>query len=186
MRKLLCVFGVLFFFAGCSKEDPYLMRGLALREKLLNTEKCSFSANITADYGDKFYTFTMQCYADKDGNIKFTVVKPDSISGISGALSAIGGKLTFNDTALSFPLLADGEVSPVSAPWLLIHTLRSGYLTSCCAEEGGVRLTIHDSYEEDALQLDIWLDSHDLPVNAEILWQGRRVLSLSVEDFTFV
>lgn len=186
VKKVLAFVIAVFLLSGCAKEDVHLKRGMALREKMISAETCSFTAHITADYGDKTYTFSMDCSADREGNVSFTVRKPDSISGISGVLSSNGGKLTFDDTALAFPLLADGEVSPVSAPWLLIHTLRSGYLSSCAAEEERIRLTINDSYEADALQLDIWLDDHDMPVSAEIVWQGRRVLSLTVEDFAIV
>ena len=101
-------------------------------------------------------------------------------------MEAAGGKLTFDGQALSFALLADEQVTPVSAPWLLIRTLRSGYLTSCGEEGGTVRVAIDDSYEEDALHLDIWLDENDSPQRGEILWQGRRILSVSVTNFVFV
>ena len=37
--------------------------------------------------------------------------------------------------------------------------------------------------EEDALHLDIWLDPEDQPVQADILYDGRRILSLTVTDF---
>lgn len=159
---------------------------MALRERLLQSNGYSFEAEITADYGDKIYEFSMLCTVDKSGNLMFSVTEPESISGISGTISGSGGRLTFDDTALTFELLADGEVSPVSAPWLLVRTLLGGYLSSCGTDGDDLRLTIDDSYEEDALQLDVWLDSDDLPDRAEILWQGRRVLSLDVEDFTFV
>lgn len=186
MKKVLAFLAVVCLLSGCSKEDSGLKRGIALREKMIGADACSFTANVTADYADKIYSFTMQCAADREGNLTFTVQKPDSISGISGIMSAVGGKLTFNDTALAFPLLADGEVSPVSAPWLLVHTLRSGYLSSCGTEGGGIRITLNDSYADEALQLDVWLDEQDFPCSAEILWQGRRVLSLTVEDFAIV
>ena len=186
MKKVLALLCIVCMLSGCVNEESNLKRGIALREKLLGAQLCSFHATITADYGDKTYSFKMQCSADKEGNVSFTVLEPESISGICGVLSATGGKLTFNDTALAFPMLADGEVSPVSAPWLLIHTLRSGYLSSCAVDEGQIFLTINDSYEADALQLDIWLDDQDLPESAQIVWQGRRVLSLTVEDFAIV
>ena len=87
---------------------------------------------------------------------------------------------------MAFPLLAEGQVSPVSAPWLLMKTLRSGYLTSCGTEDGTLRLSIDDSYEDDALHLDIWLNEEELPKHGEILWQGRRILSVAVENFRFL
>lgn len=185
MKRFVAIVMILFMLAGCKSQDDCLQRGMVLREKLL-TNSCSFTVDITADYGDKSYSFSMGCTADPEGNLKFIVLLPESISGIAGKLTNTSGFLTFDDTALAFPLLADGEVSPVSAPWLLISTLRGGYLSSAGMEGESLRLTIHDSYEEDALQLDIWLDENDLPGRAEILWQGRRVLSMEVKDFTIV
>lgn len=38
-----------------------------------------------------------------------------------------------------------------------MKTLRSGYITSAGMDGGRLRLTIDDSYEDDALHLDIWL-----------------------------
>ena len=83
-------------------------------------------------------------------------------------------------------MLADGQVSPVSGPWILMKTLRSGYLTSCGMEAGCIRVAIDDSYADDALHLDIWLDEKDLPKRGEILWKGRRILSLDIENFVFL
>lgn len=185
MKRLLTVIVVLLFLPGCGSENDCLQKGLALRERLLSNS-CSFTAEITADYGDKTYSFSMGCTADANGDLKFIVRSPESISGIAGTLTAGSGFLTFEDKALAFPLLADGELSPVSAPWLLIKTLRSGYLSSAGMVGDGVQLVINDSYEEDALRLDILLDENDLPAQADILWQGRRVLSVTVKDFTIV
>ena len=185
MKRCLCLFVLIVFLCGCSKSEDCLNRGMELRSKLLQSG-CSFEAKITADYGDLIHTFTLQCTADPSGSISFTVSQPETICGITGTLSAHGGALTFADTALAFPVLADGELSPVSSPWIFINTLRSGYIRSAGDEGGDVRLTIDDSYEEDALQLDIWLDGQDLPKHVRILWQGRSILSMDVCNFTFV
>lgn len=143
----------------------------------------SFDARILADYGDETYEFAMECSVSTDGELRFTVKEPQSIAGIEGTVSANGGKLTFDDTALAFELMADGQINPVSAPWVLVRTLRGGYLTSCCEEGELLRVTIDDSYEDDALHLEIWLDGEDRPKEAEIYWQGRRLLSVSISNF---
>ena len=156
---------------------------MELRSKLLQASRCSFDVSVTADYGDKIHIFAMDCQGDSKGNLTFTVTEPDTISGITGILSGEGGKLTFDETALHFDLLAEQQISPVSAPWILLRTLRSGYMTSACAEEGRVRLSIDDSYEENALRLDIWLDQENQPEHADILYDGRRILYLTVDHF---
>ena len=184
MKPICAMLLCLFFLTACSQTPRELERGMALRHRLLSAQSCSFDAEITADYGDKLHTFSMYCETDAEGNLSFTVTEPDTIAGITGTLSREGGSLTFGDTALHFELLTDDQLSPVSAPWILMKTLRSGYLTSGCIEDGLVRLTVDDSYAEDALQLDIWLDGNDLPQRAEILYDGYRILSLSLTNFT--
>lgn len=182
--KRICSFLLLItvFLSGCSKTDDALDRAMSLRSEMLS-KGASFDAQIIADYGDQQHTFEMACTVDQQGNLSFTVTKPQSISGITGKISANGGKLTYEGHVLSFGLMADGLISPVSAPWVLMKTLRSGYLTSCTKEGDFLRVSIDDRYEADALHLDIWLGDGDLPVNAEIFWQGRRLLSISLVNF---
>lgn len=173
----------LVILTGCTGKREEMDRIMNLRAKLLGSEGCTFTAQITADYGDAFHEFTLFCEGNNDGDLGFQVGVPDSIAGITGRFKGSEGFLTFDDVALSFPLLADGQVTPVSGPWILLKTLLGGYLTACTMEEDLLHLTINDSYEEDALQMEIWLSPEDLPVQAEILYGGRRILTMTIENF---
>lgn len=184
MKRLLSLVLVAFILCGCDSGEKYIQRGLQLRERLL-AQPCSFVANITADYGDKIYTFALGCTTDTDGNVSFIVIAPESIAGIAGSIKTENGYFYFDEAVLAFPLLADGEVSPISAPWLMIKSLRSGYLSSAGMDGDLLQLTLNDTYEADALQVDVWLDETNIPRSADVLWQGRSVLSLHIEDFTF-
>lgn len=155
-----------------------------VRSKFLSTD-CSFRVTVSADYGEMIYTFVMDCRGSKEGDVSFTVVAPDTISGITGTLTGEGGFLTFDQEALAFELLADGQIGPVSAPWVLLNTLRSGYLRYTEETELGLRLTIDDSFREEPLQVEVWLEGEIL-TGAEICWQGRRILTLRIEAFDFV
>lgn len=183
LKRVGIVLLVCLLLAGCGDLSSELEKGMKLRSKLLQAEKVTFDADISADYGDKLHLFSMACTTDREGNLSFMVTAPESISGITGKISNGSGKLTFEDTALHFELLTDDQLSPVSAPWILMKTLRSGYLRAAGTEEDRIRLTIDDSYEEDALQLDIWLDEMELPQQAEILYDGKNILSLRVKNF---
>ena len=176
---VVCVFLLL----GCSPGADPVEKGMTLRTKLLEGKGCAFSAAVTADYGDYLHTFVMLCTADPSGAVQFTVTAPESISGITGAVNGEGGKLTFDEEVLLFSPLADGQLAPVTAPWVIVKALRSGYLVSCGETGQGSILTVDDSYAEDALRLEIRLDDRDLPVSAEIYWQGRRILSVRIEHF---
>ena len=185
MKRIGILLLVVVLLSGCAGDSGQMDRAMALRGKIQQKE-VTFDAAITADYGDKVHTFAMECHGDIQGNLKFTVKEPESIAGISGTVSKGSGKLTFDDKILTFDILADDLISPVSGPWVLLETLRSGYLTSCSQEGELLRVAIDDSYEENALHLEVWLDSGDIPQRCEIYWQGRRLLSMDVKNFTFL
>ena len=183
MKRIVSVLALIVLLCGCGVNNDELDRAMELRAKLLTAQGCTFDAVVTADFGEKTYTFCVACQADAQGNVTFTVKEPETIAGISGSVSAEGGKLTFDDTALSFELLADGQVTPVSAGWLLVRSLRSGYVKSCGVDGKQIRLSIDDSYENGALHMDIWLGEGDVPVSADVLYNDRRILSLEVANF---
>lgn len=178
LKRLAPILMLLFFLTGCagSQEDA-----LALRQKLL-TEGCVFQGEITADYGDSISVFTLDCQCSPQGDLTFSVAAPESIQGITGTISAGKGKLTFDGTGLAFPLLADGQLSPVSAPWVFLRALRSGYLKSVGDEGALTRLTIDDSFEENPIQADIWLED-GTPIRAELCWKGKGFLSIKLRQF---
>ena len=81
--------------------------------------------------------------------------------------------------------MADGEISPVTAPWLFIKTLRGGYIRGCTSGEDSYQIEIDDSYEENALRLNINIEK-DLPAYCEIFWKGRRAIMVTVENFVLL
>lgn len=186
MKKLLAILMALALLCGCGGESDGMDRILDLRSRLLGMLGCTFDARITADYGDAVHTFSMSCQGDNQGNLTFEVTEPESISGITGRFAGGEGKLTFDDTALSFPLLTDEQITPVSGPWIFLKTLLGGYITSCGEDGDFLRCTINDDYEDDALQLDIWLSGENLPVRAEIGWDGRRIVTMEIANFALL
>ena len=186
MRRFVAILLTVFLLSGCSGNQKSIEPGLKLREQLFNSNGCSFEAKITADYGDEIYDFSMQCSFDKVGNMTFIVNEPESIYGISGTISLTGGSITFEEKALAFPLMADEQITPISAPWLLIKTLRGGYLRACEERADEIHLIFDDSYEEDALQADVYLTNKHIPVRGEFLFRGRRIITIDVINFTYL
>ena len=184
MKRLLCFLSVLVFLWGCN-DDAAMDLTLGFRSRFQGSV-CSFRATVSADYGDKIHTFVMDCQADETTRLDFTVAAPDTISGITGWISGDEGFLTFDQEILSISPLADGQLSPVSAPWILINTLRSGYLRYSGETDNGYHLTLDDSYDDGGIQVDVWLDREGILLGAEMIWQGRRILTVSVENFAFL
>ena len=183
MKKLAALMIALVILTGCTGKRAEMDRIMTLRAKLLGSEGCAFTAHITADYGDSIQEFTLYCEGTNDGDLGFRVEAPETLTGITGRFKGNEGMLTFDDVVLSFPLLADDQITPVSGPWIFLKTLLGGYLTACTVEDDLLHLTVNDSYEEDALQMELWLSSEDVPVHGEIIYDGRRIVTMQIENF---
>jgi len=99
MKRMAVVLCFLLLLTGCSTTEANLDRAMALRAKLLAAAGCSFDAVVTADYGDISYTFTMNCNVDDQGNLRFSVLEPETIAGISGVVSATGSSRSGSSTS---------------------------------------------------------------------------------------
>lgn len=183
--KLAAVLCLAILLTGCKSANKSLEQALLLRNKLSQSNGCRFSTTVVADYGEQVYTFAMDCQADSSGNLEFEVTSPETIAGITGKISNQGGAITFDDKVLGFQTMADDRVTPVTAPWLFIKSLCSGYLKDCCEINDGIQLSLDDSYNDHALHLQV-LVRNELPVSAEIFWDGCRCLTLTVENFTYL
>lgn len=183
MKRMALALAAVLFLTGCGADDQRMEQALELRGRCLGASECGFRAKLTLDYTDTVEEFTLDCSTDPDGNVTFSVAAPEEIAGISGKITGSG--ITFDDTVLAFGLLAQDRLSPVSAPWVLMNCLRSGYITACCREGELLRITVDDSYADDALTMEIWV-REDRVTAAEISWQGRRLVSMIIENFTLV
>lgn len=155
---------------------------LALRGRCLGGD-VSFRTEIRADYITNIECFTLDCAFDTEGRMEFTVCAPDEIEGIRGTVSGSGGTVEFEDVVLGYPLLAQGRLSPLASPWVLVKALREGCIVAVGREGETLHLTIDDSYGENALTLDVWLKEGQVE-EAEIAWEGRRCVTMTVDDFS--
>ncbi len=186
MKRVLIWVMTVVLLCGCANSDKDLKAALDLRSRLQNAAGCSFDGVITADYGEMVYTFTMRCVMDDSGRMEFEVLEPETISGITGEVSGDKGTITFDETVLAFDTIADGYITPVVSPWVMVNALKSGYITSCGAVENGHRISLNDTYADDALQMDVWVDQEGSPVCCEILYKERKCLSIEVRSFRFM
>jgi hypothetical protein len=166
--------------SGCTGSGA-MDRAMELRQQLQNSG-CGFVATLGVDYGDCVQEFVLRCDGDRTGELRFEVLAPEEIAGITGSVDGLGGKLTFDDRVLTFEPLAEGRLAPVTAPWVVVNALRSGYLSACTGTKTGLTISLDDTYRADALRVEV-RTLGDTPVFAEIFWEGRRVLSLRIENF---
>lgn len=183
MKRIAIWIVMIVLISGCRSNDGQADRVMNLRQRITTCSSCEFDVGILADFGEFTYQFKLKCSKDSSGALHFSVVEPESISGIRGTIDLQGGKIHFDNKALGFPVLADGELSPVSSPWVFLRGLQSGYLSSWGLDGDSLKVSIDDVLEGNPLRLDVWLDEENTPNYAEILWNKRRILSLNIENF---
>ena len=171
------------FLVGCSARDPAMEAALELRGRCLAAQQVQFRVGISADYIDRIESFSLECTHNADGTMSFRVLGPVDIEGVGGTVSGTEGTVEFDGTVLAFPLLAEGRLSPLSGPWVVMKAIRSGNILSAGREGELLRLTIDDSYAENALTVDLWLEDGEVE-QAEVAWEGRRCLTMTFDGFS--
>lgn len=183
MKKLMGLFVIVLVLTGCSWDKSDVSDGLKLRQLLQSEDRYVFTAEITADYGDRIYTFTMDCGTDGTGDVDFSIVHPESIQGISGSITQTGGRLVFDDTVLLFDSLTQGQVTPVIGPWLMIKAIQGGYIQAVSEQNGKEELVIDDTFGTEKFRMLLELGEEGFPCGCEIYWQNRRMLTIKISNF---
>lgn len=186
MKRVLAILMVIPILTGCKHAGASMEQAMEFRNRISSNRECAFETEITADYGDKTYSFTMECKAGQDNTVAFTVTAPDSIEGITGIISDAAGKLTFEENVLLFEPIAEGILSPVSAPWFLLQGLQGGYIEACADTDSGYIIHIQDSNMDKPVDYSVWMNPQNVPVQAEIIWDGMRIMSMKIEGFAFL
>ena len=185
MRRLAAILAILscVLLCGCSGDDAAVQPALDFRTSLLNAGGCTFSADVTADYGEDFCSFSADCAFDgKDGTI--TVTAPEEIEGISASISGETAQLSFDGLTLALDDLGEGHAAPLTLPWLFGSAWKSDYISSVCKDGSAYRVTILKGYGDDTLQIDTWLEG-GIPLSGEVSYQGSRLLAVTFRDFSF-
>lgn len=176
---LLCV-----LLVGCSASTGKPnQKALDFRTQLMNAGGCSFTAAISADFGERVYDFTLDCSYTMEDGVSVSVLEPESIAGIAATVSGDGAVLEYEGVSLTLGQMAQGNVEPLAAPWLLGQCWTQEYIAYAGADEDYERITYLRGYDDKELTVDTWLDPTGCPVYAEVVFDGVRCLTIEIQDF---
>ena len=169
--------------SSCSAGKSGMQDALRFRGELTEQGGCRFLAQITAEAEERGYVFALQATCS-DLETALTVLTPESIAGVSAAVTELDATLSFDGVAVDFGRMDDVLTSPLYLPWLLHDAWRGSYI-DCAGEDGGLnRVTYLWGSGEEELVIETWF-SESVPVRAEVYRGGRLLLSAEVEGFTF-
>lgn len=193
MRRLFACVLMMTLLAACAPagETPE-DAAFHLQERYRSAAGFSATVDLTAEYGDRVYDFTVDALCRKDGETVLTVTAPELIAGITARLAEGETVLEYDGAALSLGDL-DGEgLTPVSAIPELFRQAAMGWMARCAwGDEERTRLETlcrdPEAEEGTGAEFLMLFDRETFaPIRAELSRDGVRVLTAQFSDFTFL
>lgn len=88
---------------------------LDIRADYLSMSGCTARMDVTADYGERVYTYTLDLSYQKDGDTTLAVVAPEEVAGVTARAEREETFLEFDGVSLETGPLDDTGSSPLSA-----------------------------------------------------------------------
>lgn len=185
MRKafaLALMMTLLFSACKTAANDPG-QAAMDVRTKLLTDGGAELLADVEVCYGERSYTYTLECDFVRDGGSTVTVMAPDIISGISATVSDGGAQLSFDGISLGAGDLEGTELSPMTALPSMAEAWCTGYISNTCAAQIDDTECYFVSYltgsGDHELEYRTWFDKTTLsPVCGEIVSDGSVVVNM--------
>jgi len=184
LRRFIAVLMMLsLLFSGCGKKTNSMQQALNFRTALLSANGCVFTADVTIEYPEKTYDFSMDCsFTDDEATV--TITKPETIAGICAVFHGKTAALEFQGVSLEFGTLANGYVAPLATPWILGSAWCEDYISAAGKDGDYDRVTWLKGYNDEELTIDTWFEDN-IPIYAEISYDGARVLQVKISGFVY-
>lgn len=180
MRRgaVFVIFGILMLSLSSCVSISYKAEESAqdIRTLIINSEM-KLTAEVTADYGDRVYEFTLN-YDTGTGLIE--VKEPETLAGLTVTVSKEDGStvLSYDGAELNTGTFDDDGLSPVSSLPILVTQWREGYILECYYEtlDGIDTVAIKTNISDDVMSIS-WFDrANGNPIKSEIVTDEQVVI----------
>lgn len=183
MRKIFVLFSlVAALLCGCNAQTDRMQQALDFRAAVLESG-CGFKARVTADYGDRVFSFTLACTYSPESGGELTVLEPQTLAGIRAVCTAREARVEYDGLTFGLGDLGGGRLAPMQLPLILGQCWCGEYIAAAGEAENGWRMSCDMGYENDALRVDTWFSEGGAPEYCEISADGELLLSAQLYEF---
>jgi len=191
---MICVLMMTLLLSACggSKGDVAQELALTVRTAYAAANGCTGQMRVTADYGQRVYTYTLALAAGT-GETVLTVTNPEEIAGITARVKSGESWLEYDGVVLETGPLSEDGLSPLSAVPALLEAARSGFMASCTmellAEQQTLRVYCRDpaGTAGEGIETVLWFDADTCAlVRGEVLSDGYRAILCEFTEFTLL
>ena len=131
---------------GCGSGESGTDLALTLRTDFIAMEGCAGTMDVTADYGERVYEYTVEFSGNQTQGLDLVLTTPESVAGITAHVAQGQTALEFDGLVLETGPLNEVGLSPLDAlPAFLTAFLGGHKLTQAEAEE--LRQIIEEAVE---------------------------------------
>ena len=107
---------------------------LDIRGEFLEMAGCTAGLEVTADYGQRVYTYGIDLNYQWEGDTTLTVTAPENIAGVTARIRAGETLLEYDGVQVETGPLDESGMSPVDAVPALLEYAREGFIAECGME----------------------------------------------------
>lgn len=174
---------------GGGNEDNDLV--LSLREDFQNMDAWSGEMELTADYGQRVYDYSVSFTGDREEGTTLTITAPEEAAGITAVAKEGQTWLDYDGVRLETGPLDPQGLSPMDALPALLTELETGTVAEVGTETDGdlslLRLTLRDPEVTPGTGREtvFWFDkAQKTLLRAELRNDGATVVSCVFSSFT--
>lgn len=181
---------LLGLLAGCGGGEGDNDMILDLRSEVLSRAGCAGTMALTADYGQRVYTYAVDFAEDVDEGLTLTLTAPEAVAGITATVRAGQTALEYDGVRLETGPLNEEGLSPLDALPTFLTALESGYIAETCSEQVGesehLRICCRDPAREpgQGTEVLLWFDKAQKTLQrGEIRSDGFAVIQCEFSAF---
>ena len=183
----LMLAGSFLLSAGCAGRSP-ASRMDAVQAAYREMAGCTAQAEVTADYGQRVYGYTVELQGSRDAGA-MTVTEPENIAGTVLTWSDGETGLEYEGAELDTGRLSRDGLSPADAMPVVLDACARGTVVDCCGEtvdgEELLRAALTPPGRE-TVRADCWFRPEDHALRrAELSQGGQVVVTLDFSAFSF-
>lgn len=181
---------LLCLLCGCTGADSDNDLTLELRSDFLSREGCSGVMELTADYGQRVYAYTVEFDGTVKDGMTLVITAPEEVAGITANIREGQTYLEYDGVRLETGPVNEEGLSPLDALPTFLTAMESGYIAETGSEIMGetevLRICCRDPETDpgQGLETVLWFDkAQKTLLRGEVRSDGFTVIQCEFSAF---
>ena len=181
---------LLCLLCGCTGTDSDNDLTLELRSDFLSREGCSGVMELTADYGQRVYAYTVEFDGTVKDGMTLVITAPEEVAGITANIREGQTYLEYDGVRLETGPVNEEGLSPLDALPTFLTAMESGYIAETGSEMMGetevLRICCRDPETDpgQGLETVLWFDkAQKTLLRGEVRSDGFTVIQCEFSAF---